>query len=141
MLRCLTFTSDTYLIRRKSDTDTFALVLNLSTKMENVSRPGWKTRPPKSSAVNARRWVAAIKQKQSLQKYLKSKMKTSIFTSIFHCLLIALCVSNCALPSEAKRRKHGFKIVNKSAFPIQVSLNQVGPLYWGIIEPGKTCLL
>ena len=65
-------------------------------------------------------------------------MKTSIFTSILHYLLFAFCVSNCALPAEAKRRKHGFKIVNKSAFPIQVSLNQVGPLYWGIIEPGKT---
>jgi len=65
-------------------------------------------------------------------------MKTIIFTSILHYLLFAFCVSNCALPAEAKRRKHGFKIVNKSAFPIQVSLNQVGPLYWGIIEPGKT---
>lgn len=65
-------------------------------------------------------------------------MKTSIFTSIFHCILFAFCVSNCARPAEAKARKHGFKIVNKSAFPVQVSLNQVGPLYWDIIEPGKT---
>ncbi len=68
-------------------------------------------------------------------------MKTSIFTftSIFHCLLFAFCVSNSALLAEARKaRKHGFKIVNKTDFPIQVSLNQVGPLYWGIVEPGKT---
>jgi len=62
-------------------------------------------------------------------------MKTSIFTSILHCLLFAFCASNCALLAEAK---HGFKIVNKTAFPLQVSLNQVGPLYWGTVEPGKT---
>mmetsp|Transcript_25357 Transcript_25357/g.38342 ORF Transcript_25357/g.38342 Transcript_25357/m.38342 type:complete len:249 (-) Transcript_25357:151-897(-) len=66
-------------------------------------------------------------------------MKTSTFKSIFQGLLFVFCLSNCALLAEAKKaRKHGFKVVNKTAFPIQVSLNQVGPLYWGIVEPGKT---
>lgn len=62
-------------------------------------------------------------------------MKTGMFTSIFHCLLLAFWATNCTLLAEAK---HGFKIVNKTAFPLQVSLNQVGPLYWGTVEPGKT---
>eukprot|EP00984_Skeletonema_dohrnii_P011678 scaffold4688_cov77-Skeletonema_dohrnii-CCMP3373.AAC.4 len=66
-------------------------------------------------------------------------MKTSTFTSIFQGLLFAFCLSNCALLAESKKaRKHGFKIVNKTAYPIQVSLNQVGPLYWEIVKPGKT---
>ncbi len=32
----------------------------------------------------------------------------------------------------------GFKIKNDTIWPLQISLNQVGPLYYGVIQPGET---
>lgn len=66
-------------------------------------------------------------------------MKTHYFAPIFKGILFALCLSSRWALAEAKRQgKHGFKIVNKTQFPIQVSIGQVGPLYWGVVQPGQT---
>ncbi|HEX4961665.1 MAG TPA: hypothetical protein VF173_12550 [Thermoanaerobaculia bacterium] len=40
-------------------------------------------------------------------------------------------------PQVLTRRSPGFIIKNDTIWPLQISLNQVGPLYYGIIEPGE----
>jgi len=35
-------------------------------------------------------------------------------------------------------QNNGIDIINKTPFPLQVSLNQIGPLYWDIIQPGES---
>jgi len=39
---------------------------------------------------------------------------------------------------QRTNQSNGIDIINKTKFPLQVSLNQIGPLYWDIIQPGGT---
>jgi len=43
---------------------------------------------------------------------------------------------NTAEPNRG-RTGPGFKILNDTPFPIEVSIGQTGPLYWELIQPGK----
>lgn len=39
---------------------------------------------------------------------------------------------------KKKPKGPGFEIKNNTQWPVQVSLEQVGPLFWGVVQPGKT---
>jgi len=39
---------------------------------------------------------------------------------------------------QRTNESNGIDIINKTHFPLQVSLNQIGPLYWDIIQPGES---